>query len=71
MLRGAGVECGAGAIHGLSGTVVLTFLAGAELDPGIIRVKLAEVTIVGMVGFCPLSWDAPPSHSMALDGTGR
>jgi Kef-type K+ transport system membrane component KefB len=34
-----------------TGAVVLTFLAGAELDPDIIRVKLAEVTVVGMVGF--------------------
>jgi Kef-type K+ transport system membrane component KefB len=34
-----------------AGSVLLTFLAGAELDPDVIRVKLAEVTVVGMVGF--------------------
>ncbi len=34
-----------------SGAVVLTFLAGAELDPHVIRVKLAEVSVVGLVGF--------------------
>lgn len=34
-----------------SGAVVLTFLAGAELDPGILRVKLAEVNVVGLIGF--------------------
>jgi glutathione-regulated potassium-efflux system ancillary protein KefC len=34
-----------------AGAVVLTFLVGAELDPDIIRVKLAEVSIVGTVGF--------------------
>lgn len=34
-----------------SGAVVLTFLAGAELDPDIIRKKLTEVSVVGLVGF--------------------
>jgi len=34
-----------------SGAVVLTFLAGAELDPDVLRHKLAEVSIVGIVGF--------------------
>ena len=34
-----------------SGAVVLTFLAGAELDPDVVRTKLAEVSVVGMVGF--------------------
>ncbi len=34
-----------------SGAVVLTFLAGAELDPDVIRVKRAEVTVVGLTGF--------------------
>ena len=34
-----------------TGAVLLTFLAGAELDPAIIRGKLPEVTIVGLVGF--------------------
>jgi Kef-type K+ transport system membrane component KefB len=29
----------------------LTFLAGAELEPAVLRVKLKEVTVVGLVGF--------------------
>lgn len=34
-----------------SGAVLLTFLAGAELDPKLIRKKWKEVTVVGFVGF--------------------
>ena len=34
-----------------AGAVVLTFLAGTELDPDVIRVKLTEVSLVGLVGF--------------------
>jgi Kef-type K+ transport system membrane component KefB len=34
-----------------SGAVLLTFLAGAELEPDVIRRKLKEVTVVGFVGF--------------------
>ena len=34
-----------------SGAVLLTFLAGAELEPDVIRSKLSEVTVVGLVGF--------------------
>ena len=33
-----------------AGAVVLTFLAGTELDPDVIRIKLTEVSIVGCVG---------------------
>ena len=33
------------------GAVLLTFLAGAELDPQVMRKKLAEVNVVGLVGF--------------------
>lgn len=33
------------------GAVLLTFLAGAELDPTAMRSKLKEVTVVGLVGF--------------------
>ncbi|MDF0676492.1 MAG: cation:proton antiporter [Nitrospira sp.] len=56
-----------------SGAVVLTFLAGAELDPDIVRMKLTEVTVVGLVGFMApflgcaavayylLGWDANAS----------
>ena len=34
-----------------TGAVFLTFLAGAELDPDVLRTKLTEVTVVGMVSF--------------------
>ncbi|MEW5724565.1 MAG: cation:proton antiporter, partial [Thermodesulfobacteriota bacterium] len=34
-----------------SGAVLLTFLAGAELDPEVIRAKLKEVSLVGLIGF--------------------
>src|SRR3712207_492103 len=34
-----------------SGAILLTFLAGAELDPEIIRSQLPEVSLVGVVGF--------------------
>ncbi|MCL5743822.1 MAG: cation:proton antiporter [Acidobacteria bacterium] len=34
-----------------TGAIVLTFLAGAELDPGIFRSKWKEASVVGLVGF--------------------
>jgi Kef-type K+ transport system membrane component KefB len=34
-----------------TGAVLLTFLAGAELEPAVFRVKWKEVTVVGLVGF--------------------
>jgi Kef-type K+ transport system membrane component KefB len=34
-----------------SGAVLLTFLAGAELEPAVLRAKAREVTVVGAVGF--------------------
>jgi glutathione-regulated potassium-efflux system ancillary protein KefC len=55
------------------GAVMLTFLAGAELDPQVIRGKLREVSIVGLVGFAApfaggtavarflLGWSVPAS----------
>lgn len=55
------------------GAVILTFLAGAELDPLALRSKLTEVSVVGMVGFVApflgcaavayyvLGWDARAS----------
>jgi glutathione-regulated potassium-efflux system ancillary protein KefC len=33
------------------GAVLLTFLAGAELDPALMRTKIKEVTVVGLIGF--------------------
>jgi Kef-type K+ transport system membrane component KefB len=34
-----------------TGAIVLTFLAGAELDPNVLRVKWKEATAVGLVSF--------------------
>jgi glutathione-regulated potassium-efflux system ancillary protein KefC len=34
-----------------TGAIVLTFLAGAELDPRIFRMKWKEATVVGLIGF--------------------
>jgi len=34
-----------------TGAVILTFLAGAELDPVVFRAKWKEATVVGLVGF--------------------
>ncbi|BCA56079.1 potassium transporter Kef [Nitrospira sp. KM1] len=48
-----------------SGAVVLTFLAGAELDPDVLRLKLREVSVVGLVGFAaPLLGTAAAAHYM-------
>lgn len=56
-----------------TGAILLTFLAGAELDPSVMRRKMTEVTVVGLVGFfapflgCTavafygLGWDADAS----------
>jgi glutathione-regulated potassium-efflux system ancillary protein KefC len=33
------------------GAVLLTFLAGAELDPKVMRTKLTEVNLIGFIGF--------------------
>lgn len=34
-----------------TGAIMLTFLAGAELDPKVIRTKWREVVVVGIIGF--------------------
>jgi len=34
-----------------SGSVLLTFLAGAELEPEVMKTKLKEVSVIGLVGF--------------------
>lgn len=36
---------------GSAGAVFLTFLAGAELDPKVIKIKWKEVLVVGFIGF--------------------
>ncbi len=49
----SGLAGGTGWIGFLAGTgaIVLTFLAGAELDPAIFRAKWKEASAVGLVGF--------------------
>ena len=51
------VQSGLGRISFLAGTgaIVLTFLAGLELDPVIFRMKWKEATVVGLVGFFGLN----------------
>jgi len=56
-----------------SGAVLLTFLAGAELDPAAVKLKMREVLSVGLVGFIApflgcaalarfaLGWEVGPS----------
>jgi Kef-type K+ transport system membrane component KefB len=34
-----------------SGAILLTFLAGAELDPDALRTKVKEISVIGLVGF--------------------
>lgn len=36
---------------GSAGAIVLTFLAGAELDPQVMRSKIKEVLLIGCIGF--------------------
>ena len=50
---GASLGADAPWIKFLSGTgaIVLTFLAGAELDPVVFKAKLKEVTIIGFISF--------------------
>ena len=36
---------------GSAGAIILTFLAGAELDPGVMKSKIKEVSFVGIMGF--------------------
>src|SRR5438876_819673 len=41
-----------------TGSIVLTFLAGAELDPTIFATKWKEALVVGLVGFLGPFWGA-------------
>ncbi|HOJ13736.1 MAG TPA: cation:proton antiporter [Deltaproteobacteria bacterium] len=46
-----------------SGAILLTFLAGAELEPQVMRAKWKEVTVVGIVGFlAPFAGCAALAH---------
>jgi len=54
-----------------SGAVLLTFLAGAELEPGVIRAKLKEVTVVGLIGFLLRFLDARQSRTTSWVGNSR
>lgn len=52
-----------------SGAVLLTFLAGAELDPIVIRTKIKEVTVIGLIGFFApfLGCSAPAYYVLGWD----
>ena len=74
-IGGAGLGAQTSWVAFLAGTgaIVLTFLAGAELDPGIFRMKWKEATVVGLAGFAApflgsaaiayyvVGWDARPA----------
>ena len=53
LIGGAGLGAQTPWIAFLAGTgaIVLTFLAGAEIDPAVFRVKWKEATVVGLAGF--------------------
>lgn len=51
-----------------AGAVLLTFLAGAELDPVVMRTKLREVSVVGIVGFVAPFTAGPPWRTSSWDG---
>ncbi|HWO90877.1 MAG TPA: cation:proton antiporter, partial [Methylomirabilota bacterium] len=53
LVGGAGLRAQTPWIGFLAGTgaIVLTFLAGAEIDPAVFRVKWKEATVVGIVSF--------------------
>jgi Kef-type K+ transport system membrane component KefB len=53
LVGGAGLRAQTPWIGFLAGTgaIVLTFLAGAEIDPAVFRVKWKEATVVGLVSF--------------------
>ena len=54
-----------------AGAIILTFLAGAELDPTVFRTKWKEATVVGLVGFfAPFLGCAAVAH-LALGWTMR
>jgi Kef-type K+ transport system membrane component KefB len=54
-----------------TGAIVLTFLAGAELDPQIFRTKWKEATVVGLVGFFGPFFGCTAVAHYILHWTGR
>ena len=56
-----------------TGAIVLTFLAGAELDPAIFRTKWREAVVVGLAGFFApfLGATAFPNPTSPPQGQGR
>jgi hypothetical protein len=49
-----------------AGAIVLTFLAGAELDPRVFRPKWRETRAVGVEGFAPAAPRRPASCSARI-----
>lgn len=54
-----------------TGAIVLTFLAGAELDPQIFRLKWKEATVIGLVGFVGPFLGCTAIAHFVLHWTGR
>lgn len=54
-----------------AGAVMLTFLAGAELDPAVMRSKVREVSLVGLVGFAAPFFGCAAVAHWALGWDGR
>jgi Kef-type K+ transport system membrane component KefB len=53
-----------------TGAIVLTFLAGAELDPAVFRAKWKESSAVGLVGFFAHSLERQWSLTTSSGGDG-
>ena len=50
------------------GAIVLTFLAGAELDPQVFKLKWKKAAAVGLASFFFHSWDARRQPIICSDG---
>src|SRR3990172_3085636 len=70
LIGGAGLGAQTPWIGFLAGTgaIVLTFLAGAEIDPAVFRVKWKEATVVGLVSILAPFLGAAPVPYSALGG---
>lgn len=54
-----------------TGAIVLTFLAGAELDPGVFRTKWKETTVIGLISFAAPFLGCTAAAYYLLDWTVR
>jgi Kef-type K+ transport system membrane component KefB len=54
-----------------SGAIILTFLAGAELDPASLKAKLKESSVIGLIGFLLHLLAVLYSQDLLLAGVGK